>query len=43
MTAAGAINMAQVRAVQGGEDYADGTRVQVDGWVNGDYTVDVAP
>lgn len=43
VTAAGAINMAQVRAIQGGEDYADGTRVQVDGWVGSDYTVDLAP
>lgn len=43
VNAQGAITMADVRAVQGGEGYTDTTRVQVDGWENSSFTVDVAP
>ena len=38
----GAITRANVRAVIGGEDYADGTIVSVDGWVGSRFTIDVA-
>ena len=38
----GAIERANVRAVIGGEDYADGTVVSVDGWVGSRFTIDLA-